>query len=363
MKALILVGGYGTRLRPLTLSFPKPIVEFCNKPLLLHQIEALVKVGVQEVILAVSKCADRCDLLEGEVRKHEASLGIKIRFSYETEPLGTAGPLALASKWLTDSNEPFFMLNSDVICAFPFEELKQIHAKHEGEATIALTKVEEPSKFGVVIFEPETGQVKRFVEKPTEFVGNRINAGIYLLNPSIISRIALKPTSIEKEIFPVLADEGSLYCMPIEGFWMDVGQPKDFIIGTALYLAYLAETESKVLATGPNICGNVIIHPTAKVSANSLIGPNVVIGSDVEVEEGVRIQASTLLRGCKVRNHSWVSNSIIGWNCCVGKWVRMENVSVLGEDVEVVDEMYVNGGRVLPHKQIKDCVTEPQIIM
>lgn len=363
MKALILVGGYGTRLRPLTLSFPKPIVEFCNKPLLLHQIEALVEAGVNEIILAVSKSADRCDLLEGEVRKHESSLGITIRFSYETEPLGTAGPLALASKWLSDSDEPFFMLNSDVICAFPFEALKEAHAKHKGEATIALTKVEEPSKFGVVLFEDKTGQVRRFVEKPTEFVGNKINAGIYLINPSVISRIPLKPTSIEKDIFPVLANENKLYCLPIEGFWMDVGQPKDFITGTALYLAYLAQIQPKALASGPNICGNVIIHPSAKVSDKCLIGPNVVIGPEVVVEEGVRIQSSTLLRGSRVRDHSWINRSIIGWFSSVGKWVRMENVSVLGEDVEVVDEIYVNGGRVLPHKQIKECVAEPQIIM
>uniref|UniRef100_A0A5K3F3S2 NTP_transferase domain-containing protein n=1 Tax=Mesocestoides corti TaxID=53468 RepID=A0A5K3F3S2_MESCO len=95
MKALILVGGYGTRLRPLTLSFPKPIVEFCNKPLLLHQIEALVKAGVSEIILAVSKSADRCDLLESEVRKHEARLGVNIIFSYESEPLGT-GPVCVS---------------------------------------------------------------------------------------------------------------------------------------------------------------------------------------------------------------------------------------------------------------------------
>ncbi|VDL96732.1 unnamed protein product [Schistocephalus solidus] len=379
MKALILVGGYGTRLRPLTLTYPKPIVEFCNKPVLLHQIEALVKAGVAEIILAVSKCADRCDLLEGEVRKHEVRLGITIRFSYETEPLGTGevrydpinfeirlfstGPLALAEKWLTDSDEPFFVLNSDVICVFPFLELLEKHKQNKCEATIALTKVEEPSKFGVVLYDEATGQVKRFVEKPQDFVGNKINAGIYLLNPSIVSRIPLRPTSIEKEIFPVLADEGVLYCMPIQGFWMDVGQPKDFITGTGLFLAHLSTIEPESLAKGSNIVGNVLIHPSAKVSPNCLIGPNVVIGPDVIVADGVRIRCSTLLRGSRVHAHSWLSCCIVGWDCTVGKWVRMENVSVLGEDVEVSDELYVNGGRVLPHKQIKDCVSEPQIIM
>nr|VZI11324.1 unnamed protein product [Spirometra erinaceieuropaei] len=317
MKALILVGGYGTRLRPLTLTYPKPIVEFCNKPVLLHQIEALVKAGVTEIILAVSKCADRCDLLEGEVRKHEARLGITIRFSYETEPLGTVR--------LTEQQLQTQGLLIKQPCNF--------------RTSYFLTKVEEPSKFGVVLYDEETGQVKRFVEKPQDFVGNKINAGIYLLNPSIISRIPLRPTSIEKEIFPVLAEEGVLYCMPIKGFWMDVGQPKDFITGTGLFLTHLSSIEPESMAKGSNIVGNVIIHPSAKVSPSCLIGPNVVIGPDVIVEDGVRIRSSTLLRGSRVHAHSWLNCCIVGWDCTVGKWVRMENVSVLGEDVEVSDEL------------------------
>ena len=118
MKALILVGGYGTRLRPLTLSKPKPLVEFANKPILLHQIEALVAVGVNHVVLAVSYQADQ---LEQEMQVEAARLGISITFSHEKEPLGTAGPLALSRKVLAKDDEPFFVLNSDVICDFPFK--------------------------------------------------------------------------------------------------------------------------------------------------------------------------------------------------------------------------------------------------
>ena len=118
MKALILVGGYGTRLRPLTLSKPKPLVEFANKPILLHQIEALVECGVNHVVLAVSYQADQ---LEQEMQVEAARLGISITFSHEKEPLGTAGPLALSRDILAKDDEPFFVLNSDVICDFPFK--------------------------------------------------------------------------------------------------------------------------------------------------------------------------------------------------------------------------------------------------
>ncbi|CAH8504838.1 unnamed protein product [Heterobilharzia americana] len=366
MKALILVGGYGTRLRPLTLTYPKPIVEFCNKPLLLHQIEALAKVGVTEVILAVSKCADRSDILEKELSKYEKKIGTKITFSYETEAMGTAGPIAVAKDILLDDEGPFFVLNSDIMCEFPFKALMEFHKNHGKEGTILVTQVEEPSKYGVVLFDPATGRVDRFVEKPIEFVGNKINAGIYLLNPSVIDKIPLRPTSIEKEIFPEMASDKQLYCMTLSGFWMDVGQPSDFLKGTHLYLNYLKQSNTikdMTLATGSHIHGNVLIHPTASVSPTCVLGPSVVIGANCVVGDGVRIRNTTLLQGSVVNSHSWIENCIIGWNCTVGQWVRMENVSVLGEDVVVSDELFVNGARVLPHKSIAQSVIEPQIIM
>merc|ERR1712112_740282 len=322
MKALILVGGYGTRLRPLTLSRPKPLVEFANKPILLHQIEALVDCGVAHVVLAVSYQADQ---LEQEMQVEAARLGITITFSHEKEPLGTAGPLALSR---------------DI-----------------------LAKVDEPSKYGVVVYEQQTGKIDKFVEKPQEFVSNKINAGLYIFKPSILNRIELRPTSIEKEVFPFQAADGELYCLELKGFWMDVGQPADFLTGMCLYLNSLAQKQSPMLATGPGIVGNVIVDPTAKIGENCRIGPNVTIGPGVVVEDGVCIKRTTVLKGARIKKHSWLESCIIGWECTVGRWVRMENVCVLGEDVNVKDEIYLNGGKVLPHKSIATSVTEPQIIM
>lgn len=234
IRALILVGGYGTRLRPLTLSRPKPLVDFANKPMLLHQLEALTEVGVTDVVLAVSY---RAQDMENELKEEAKNLGVNLYFSHETEPLGTAGPLALARDILAQNDEPFFVLNSDIICDFPFERMIEFHRSHGREGTICVTKVEEPSKYGVVVYNEgdETvqnrGCISKFIEKPQEFVSNKINAGMYIFNSGILRRIKLQPTSIENEVFPQMAKEEELYALELEGFWMDVGQPRDYLTG------------------------------------------------------------------------------------------------------------------------------------
>lgn len=172
----------------------------------------------------------RAEQMEAELKQEAEKLGVSLIFSHETEPLGTAGPLALAKDILLKSSEPFFVLNSDVICDFPFKELEKFHRDHGKEGTIVVTKVEEPSKYGVVLYD-ETGCIANFIEKPQEFVSNKINAGMYILNPSVLSRIQLRPTSIEKEVFPFMAKEKELFAMELNGFWMDIGQPKDFLTG------------------------------------------------------------------------------------------------------------------------------------
>eukprot|EP00894_Picocystis_sp_ML_P005165 jgi/Pico_ML_1/55682/g1337.t1 len=320
MKALIWVGGYGTRLRPLTLSVPKPLVDFANKPMILHQIEALKEAGVDEVVLAI---AYQPGVMMSFLKEYEEKLGIKITCSQEVEPMGTAGPLALARDHLVDPKDPdrpFFVLNSDVSCEYPLKELIEYHREKGSEATILVTKVDEPSKYGVVVVE-EDGKVDRFVEKPQTFVGNKINAGIYILNPSVLDRIELRPTSIEKEIFP------------------------------------------RSLASAPYIVGNVVIDKSARIGENCIIGPDVSIGPNVVVDDGVRLKHCTIMRGVHIKSYACVSGSIIGWDSVIGRWVRMENMTVLGEDVHCKDEVYTNGAIVLPHKEIKSNVLTPQIIM
>ncbi|KAJ6325192.1 hypothetical protein OIU76_012307 [Salix suchowensis] len=226
-----------------------------------------------------------------------------------------------------------------------------------------VTKVDEPSKYGVVVMEESTGKVEKFVEKPKIFVGNKINAGIYLLNPSVLDKIELKPTSIEKEVFPKIAAEDKLYAMVLPGFWMDIGQPRDYITGLRLYLESLRKKSSSKLANGPHIVGNVLVDETAKIGEGCLIGPDVAIGPGCIVESGVRLSRCSVMRGVRIKKHACISSSIIGWHSTVGQWARVENLTILGEDVHVCDEIYSNGGVVLPHKEIKSSILKPEIVM
>jgi mannose-1-phosphate guanylyltransferase len=366
MKALILVGGFGTRLRPLTFSKPKPLVPFCNKPMIMHQIEALKKVGVDEVILAVGYNPDS---MVKEMDEYAKEIGIKISYSHEKTPMGTAGPLALARDALTaDGNEIFFVFNSDISCTYPLQSLLDFHKKHGKEGTIMVTPVEDPSKYGVVLYDDESGKISQFVEKPKNYVGNRINAGLYIFTKKILERIPNRPTSIEREIFPAMAKDGELYALDLPDFWMDVGQPKDYLTGKCLNLNHLEKNNSPDLAKTPTdgsytIIGPVLIGKNVKIGNGSVIGPNVVIGDNCVIEEGVRLKRTTLFTNVKIGKSSFIQSSIIGWNSSVGKWARVDNNTVLGENVHIKDEIYINGALILPHKDIKENVLKEGTIL
>lgn len=280
-----------------------------------------------EVILAVSY---RAEEMERDLSEEVKKLGVHLIFSHEPEPLGTAGPLALVHDLLCSGDEPFFVLNSDIICDFPFMQLLEFHKSHGREGTIIVTKVEEPSKYGVVVYKDD-GKIENFVEKPQEFISNKINAGkylfilnymtlilmfilkykynfigMYILNPSVLKRIELKPTSIEKEIFPNMARDGELYAMELTGFWMDVGQPKDFLKGMSMYLTSLRQKSPAKLYSGPGVVGNVLIDETAKIGKDCRIGPNVTIGPGVVLSDGCCIKRSTILKAAIIKEHAWL---------------------------------------------------------
>lgn len=352
MKALILVGGYGTRLRPLTLSVPKPLVDFCNKAMILHQIESLADVGVSEVVLAVNYQPEK---MTSFLAEKEKELGIKITTSKEDEPLDTAGPIKLAEKYLNDG-EPFFVLNSDVSCSYPFEDMLAYQKKTGAAGVLLATPVEDPSKFGVILYD-DTGKIESFIEKPQQFISRFINAGIYLLTPEVFNRIELRPTSIEKEVFPPMASEGLLYVMELKGFWADIGQPKDYLAGQSMHLDALLQNEPHELAQAEYVTGNVLIHPSAKIGNGCKIGPDVVIGSDCVIGDGTRLINCALLPHSKIGSHSFVSGSIIGWESSIGNWARVDGLSVLGMDVKVKDELHVDKSIVLPHKSVKNSLS------
>ena len=223
---------------------------------------------------------------------------------------------------------------------------------------MVLTPVTDPSKYGVVVTNDE-GKALQFIEKPEHYISNKINAGLYLLSTSILDKIKLEPTSIERETFPRIASEGGQYTIDLDGFWMDVGQPKDYLIGTKLWLDHLKiNNDPRVCPEKENIVGNVMIHPSSNIHPGAKIGPNVVIGADCVISDGVRIKNSTILSGTTIDKHSQISDSILGWKCKVGKWVRVENYSVFAEDVAVKDEQLLNGTTVQSHKVINQSYLE-----
>jgi mannose-1-phosphate guanylyltransferase len=294
-----------------------------------------------------------------EMDEYAKEIGIKISYSHETTPMGTAGPLALAKEALTaDGNELFFVFNSDISCTYPLQYLLDFHKKHGKEGTIMVTPV----------YDDKTGKISQFVEKPKTFVGNRINAGLYIFTKKILDRIPNRPTSIEREIFPEMAKDGELYALDLPGFWMDVGQPKDYLTGKCLYLHHLEKNNSPELAKAPTdgsytIIGPVLIGKNVKIGNGCVIGPNVVIGDSCVIGDGVRLKRTTLFSNVKIGQSSFIQSSIIGWNSSVGKWARVDNNTVLGENVHIADEIFTNGALILPHKDIKANVLKEGTIL
>lgn len=340
---------FRTRLRPLTFTVPKPLVEFVNKPILLHQIEALVKVGVTEVILTINY---QPEIIREVSAQWENELGIKITLVKEDEPLGTAGCLANCLEQLPYlkeeyNDEPIFVLNADVTCSFPFEEMLDFHNDHSGTVTMLVKEVENWSSYGVVVHTPR-GRIEKFVEKPKVFVGNKINAGIYIMEPDFLKELPLRPCSIEKEIFPNLVQKELLYAFTLDSFWCDLGQPKDFISGTKMYLEY--QNQQKV------------IHPSATLGVGCEI-INSVIGANCSIGDYVRLEDSVLLEASSVGSASYIKSSIIGWDSVIGKWCHIYNTCVLGKDVSISDGVILNNTHILPHKSVTESVLEPNKII
>lgn len=361
LKAIILVGGYGTRLRPLTFSKPKPLIEFCNKPTLMHQIEALVNVGVNEVVLAINYQPEK---LQAFIKETEIKFNIKIKCSKEDSPLGTAGPIGLArdlyfNKDVCKENIDYiFVFNADITCSYPLKKLLNFHIEKKAEGTIYTTKVEDPSKYGVIVSDKATNKIIEFIEKPKEYISNDINAGLYVFSYSFLDRIETKQYSIEREVFPKLAKEGKLYSLPLEGFWMDIGQPKDFLKGSMFYLENLSK--DKLFSNNNSnfkINGNVLVDETCQIEEDCVLGPNVVLGKNVKINKGTRIKNSIVLDNTIIKEYSYIDGSIIGWNNKVGKWVRITGLSITGEDVSISDELSVDSSIIMPNLSIKSNLT------
>jgi mannose-1-phosphate guanylyltransferase len=302
MQAIVLVGGEGTRLRPLTNSIPKPGLTLVDRPFLAYMIEWLAGHGVTEVVLA---CGFLPDVLRAALAGEEERAGTKIRYVAEPEPLGTAGAIRFAADALGDELEDRFLaLNGDVLTDLDLSALLRAHEERAARATIALHPVDDSSAFGLVQSGRE-GEVLEFREKTGETEPGEINAGMYVLERSVLDLIpAGENVSIEREVFPRLVGDG-LHDLLLDGYWVDIGTPERYLQASWDILEQRVET--RVEPTGPS----VLIDSGAAVDEGARVGPRAVVGPGCRVAAGAEVLESVLLDGCTVGENARVTGSIL----------------------------------------------------
>jgi len=333
LKALILIGGFGTRLRPLTCTRPKALFPIVNKPLLQWTFEKLAENGVDEVILGVNK------LTEFYIKQERISkCGLKVKYSHDPpkKPLGTAGPIKKAEK-LIGHEEPFLVLNGDLITDISYREMMQSHVEGKAIATIALHEAEDPSSFGVA--ELANGNcIKRFVEKPPRGTepSNLINAGVYVLSPKIFDYIpAGRAVSMEREVFPKLAEENCLYGHEVVGMWIDIGKPEDYLQTNKILLNSVV---SKQMKKGKfEIKDPVAIDKGAIIGEKSVIGPCAVLGKNVIVGKNVQIRDSVIFPDVKIDDGAVITGALIGEAAQIGRKAKVSEGCIIADHAKVKD--------------------------
>ncbi|MFL5897465.1 MAG: sugar phosphate nucleotidyltransferase [Solirubrobacterales bacterium] len=301
MQAIVLVGGQGTRLRPLTSDVPKPAVTLVDRPFLAYAIEWLGAHGVSEVVLA---CGFLPDVLRGALGEEERS-GVAITYVAEPEPLGTAGAIRFAAEALGDRlEERFFALNGDVLADLDLGALRRAHEERSARATIAVHPVGDSSAYGLVRCD-EQGRVLEFQEKTGEAVPGEINAGAYVLERGVLELIPTsRAVSIEREVFPRLAGDG-LHGLVLDGYWMDIGTPERYLQASWDILERTVRTQVEPTAPG------LLLDPGASVDEEAAVGPRAVVASGCRVERGAMVRNSVLLAGCTVGRDALVDGSIL----------------------------------------------------
>ncbi len=358
MQALILAGGEGTRLRPLTSTVPKPVVPLVDRPFISYMIEWLRGHGIDDVIIACGFMADGVRAVLGD----GTSFGVSLRYIEEPEPLGTGGALKYAEDLLADR---FFMLNGDCLTDMDLTEQLAQHERTGARATLALMPVDDPSAYGLVRRNDDLS-VRQFLEKPSpeEIDTNLINAGAYILERSVLEGMAPAGTniSIEREVFPALVGHG-LYGYEASGYWLDIGTPERYLQATFEILEGDVKTEvgRRLAAAGgvlregdaEEVAGTIhapaLIGSGCRVASTAVVGSRTVLGRGVTVGAGTHIESSVLLDGTQVGAGTRISSSIVGANVRIGDRCRVEGRVVLGQDVNVgAGNTLLAGMRVFP---------------
>jgi NDP-sugar pyrophosphorylase family protein len=351
MDAIVLVGGEGTRLRPLTYEIPKQMLTVVGRPMIEHVVEWLSCHGVDRVVLSLGY---RADAFVEAFPSSEIS-GVALDYVVESESLDTAGAIRFAAEQAGVS-EAFLVLNGDVLTEFDASALIEFHRSHSAQASIALTPVPDPSRFGVVPTDAD-GRVTAFIEKPPpgEAPTNLINAGIYVMETSVLDRIAVgRRVSIERETFPELVEAGMLYAMASDAYWLDTGTPQQFLQAQIDILS----GRHKSLIPAPEIRPGIWVDPTAKVAGtlrpHSFVGPKASTSegslvSDSTICRGARVGADGLIRrsvimsGAEVCSDAVVEDSIVGPRAVIGNGARLGGMTIVGVGAEVSAASVLDG--------------------
>ncbi|GAA5942632.1 hypothetical protein JCM10213_005927 [Rhodosporidiobolus nylandii] len=396
-KAIVTIGG--TRFRPLSLDVPKPLFSVGGRPIIWHSLVALSKVeGLNEVFLIGFYDEAVINPFIKEASRDFPNL--QIRYLREYQALGTAGGLYhYRDIILKGSPQTLYVLHSDIVCGWPLADLAKFHAGHRGVGTVMAVKVlrEEANKFGCIVVDGETNQAKHYVEKPEEFLSDTVNAGLYLFDSALLfssikeamdaklQRSSLNAEvganddllRLEQDVLAPLAENGKLYVYTTKDPWVQVKSAASAIPANALILSSYKSTNPTLLRRrsptilaksradyskskkGPEIVEPCYIHEDAQIDPTAKIGPYVSINSGVKIGAGCRVKESILLEGTVLDKNAVVLYSIIGEECKLGPWARVEgaplvgdkqSIAILGKDVSVLKETHIRSCIVLPSK-------------
>jgi mannose-1-phosphate guanylyltransferase len=327
VQALVLAGGEGTRLRPLTNTVPKPVLPLVNRPFLTYMIEWLAAHGFTEVILS-------CMFLAGDIRRvlgEREWKGTRLHYVEEPEPRGTAGAVKFAEAVLGDR---FAVLNGDILTDFDVSALWRAHDEIGARATLTLMEVDDPSAYGLVLRDPED-RVTDFIEKPDSAPagGAFVNAGAYVLEHDVLDLIDDdRAVSFEREVFPALVGNG-LYGFPTKGYWLDIGTPERYLEATRHLL-------------GRSLAGDIAAGEACEIESGARVGPLSVLGDLCRVEAGAVVERAVLFDKARVERDAVVRDSVVGNGARIGARSRLEDATIVGDGAVVEAGTVLSGARV-----------------
>jgi mannose-1-phosphate guanylyltransferase len=345
VDAIVLVGGKGTRLRPLTETMPKPMLPIAGVPYLTHLLSRIRAAGVRHVIMGTSYKAEVFRAYYGD----GADLGLELDYVVEEVPLGTGGAIGNVASLLRTDTAMIF--NGDILTGCDLTELLDTHRRTGADVTLHLTRVSDPRAFGCVPTDPD-GRVTAFLEKDPNPVTDQINAGSYVFSRSVIERIPTgRPVSVERETFPALLADGALVVGHVDAtYWRDLGKPSDFVVGSADLVRGIAPS-----AALPGPVGEALLLPGSSVDPSASVTGGTVVGAGCEVAAGAVVDGSVLLDGARIDSGAVIRASIVGRAAVIGKGSVLDEAVVadgatIGAGVELL-----HGIRIWPGVTLADC--------